>query len=66
MADSTWKMRPALMSNEVFETALARISQQCRATGQDRFRIAFHGGEPCLIGPETFDAWCGRARAVLG
>lgn len=66
MADSTWKMRPALMSDEVFDAALERISQQCRATGQDRFRIAFHGGEPCLIGPDTFDAWCGRARAVLG
>jgi uncharacterized protein len=66
MADSTWKSRPAVMSNEVFEAALERILQQCLATGQDRFRIAFHGGEPCLIGPDTFDAWCGRARAVLG
>jgi len=65
-ADSTWKMRPALMSGEVFDTALERICEQCRATGQDRFRIAFHGGEPCLIGPETFDAWCGKARSVVG
>ncbi len=66
MADSTWKMRPPLMSNEVFDAALDRISQQCHATGLDRFRIAFHGGEPCLIGSETFDAWCGRARDALG
>jgi len=66
MADSTWKRRPALMSNEVFEWTLERIFQQCCATGQDRFRMAFHGGEPCLIGPDTFDAWCGRARTVLG
>src|ERR1700744_3617832 len=66
MADSTWKMRPPLMSNEVFDATLNRISQQCHATGLDRSRIAFHGGEPCLIGPEIFDAWCGRARDVLG
>jgi uncharacterized protein len=66
MADSTWKMRPALMSDEVFEAVLGRISQQCRATGQKRFYIAFHGGEPCLIGPDRFDAWCGKARAALG
>jgi uncharacterized protein len=66
MADSTWKMRPALMSNEVFEATLERIAQQCHATHQNQFRIAFHGGEPCLIGPDTFDAWCGRAREVLG
>jgi uncharacterized protein len=65
MADSTWKTRPALMSNEVFESALERISQQCRSTRQDQIRIAFHGGEPCLIGPDTFDAWCERARSVL-
>jgi uncharacterized protein len=66
MADSTWKIRPPLMSNEVFEAALERIRQQCHASGQDEFRIAFHGGEPCLIGHETFDAWCSKARAVLG
>lgn len=66
MADSTWKIRPPLMSNAVFEATLERICEQCRATGQDEFCIAFHGGEPCLIGPATFDAWCGRARAVLG
>ena len=66
MADSSWKRRPALMSNEVFEAALSRTLHQCRVTGQDRILIAFHGGEPCLIGPDTFDAWCGRARDVLG
>jgi len=64
--DTTWKIRPPLMSDEVFETALGRISEQCLATRQDRFRIAFHGGEPCLIGHGTFDAWCGRARTALG
>ncbi|RSL16427.1 uncharacterized protein EDE15_1941 [Edaphobacter aggregans] len=66
MADSSWKSRPALMSNEVFEAALARTLEQCRATGQDRILLAFHGGEPCLIGPDRFDAWCARAQAVLG
>lgn len=65
MADSTWKRRPALMSEEVFDLTLERIVQQCRVTGQDQFNIAFHGGEPCLIGPERFDAWCSRARAAL-
>lgn len=66
MADSSWKRRPALMPDEVFEAALARTLHQCRATGQDRIRIAFHGGEPTLIGHDTFDAWCERARDVLG
>lgn len=46
MADSSWKQRPALMSNEVFEAALERSLQQCRATGQEQLRIAFHGANP--------------------
>ena len=66
MADSTWKNRPALMTDDVFQAALERIVHHCRATGQDRFRLAFHGGEPCLIGADTFDRWCTRARAALG
>jgi uncharacterized protein len=65
MADSSWRGRPPLMPDEVFEAAIARTLQQCRITGQDRILIAFHGGEPCLIGPEKFDAWCERAQAVL-
>jgi uncharacterized protein len=66
MADSTWKNRPPLMTEDVFEAALQRILHQCRVTGQDRFRIAFHGGEPCLIGADTFERWCARAQSVLG
>lgn len=64
-ADSTWRRRPPLMSAEVFEAALERIRTHCHFTGQGRLRIAFHGGEPCLIGPDRFDAWCTRARQVL-
>lgn len=65
MADSTWKLRPPLMTDEVFDTALKRIAEHCHETSQEDFRIAFHGGEPCLIGAEIFDTWCGRARAAL-
>jgi uncharacterized protein len=65
-ADSTWKTRPALMSDEVFEAALARMTRHCHFSGQDRVSIAFHGGEPCLIGVGQFDAWCLRARKALG
>lgn len=66
MADSTWKHRPALMPDDVFEAALQRTLEQCRVTGQDRILIAFHGGEPCLIGPDRFAAWCEKAQAALG
>ena len=63
--DSTWKHRPPLMSDEIFETTLERARRHCCFTGQKHVNIAFHGGEPCLIGVRQFDAWCGRARQML-
>jgi uncharacterized protein len=63
--DSTWKRRAPLMSDETFDLALARIREDCRASGQRSTSITFHGGEPCLIGARKFDAWCERARRAL-
>ncbi len=63
--DSTWKWRPPLMSDETFDLALARIREDCLASGQSSTAITFHGGEPCLIGAKRFDAWCARARHAL-
>jgi uncharacterized protein len=64
-ADSTWKQRPVIMSDGIFEAALERIHQHCRYSGQKSLRICFHGGEPCLIGVQRFDSWCTDARRVL-
>ena len=64
-ADSSWKQRPTLMSAAVYQTALQRIQEYCRTTGRTSIDIAFHGGEPTLIGVETFRRWCDQALAVL-
>jgi uncharacterized protein len=63
--DATWKTRPALMPKEIFEAALNRMRLHCGAAGQTRVSISFHGGEPCLLGPTLFDAWCLKARDIL-
>jgi len=63
--DSTWKIRPPLMSDGVFQKILTRIRNHCRNTCQNYANIIFHGGEPCLIGVEQFDAWCDRAAEFL-
>lgn len=63
--DSTWKDRPPLMSDEVFEATLRRIRAQCNITGQKFLLMGFHGGEPCLVGAHRFSAWCAMARTVL-
>lgn len=64
-ADSAWKRRPAMMPEDVFEAALERTRRHCLFTGQRHVHVAFHGGEPCLIGAERFDRWCARVREVL-
>jgi uncharacterized protein len=63
--DSTWKTRPAVMPDQIFEWAIRRMRQHCLTTGQKRVSISFHGGEPCLVGPACFDAWCLKARRIL-
>jgi uncharacterized protein len=63
--DSTWKQRPAIMSDEVFEAAVQRIRAHCNASRQKLLLLGFHGGEPCLVGAARFSAWCKRARDVL-
>ena len=63
--DTTWKHRPAIMSDEVFEAALQRMRAHCNVTRQKLLLVGFHGGEPCLVGASRFDAWCRRAREVL-
>lgn len=64
-ADTSWRSRPPLMSDDIFEITLRRVRTHCERSGQRDVRITFHGGEPCLIGPATLDRWCTRIREVL-
>ncbi len=48
--DSSWKSRPALVSERVVKALAARIVEHCEAYGLDRFIIELHGGEPLLLG----------------
>jgi len=50
------------MSSEVFEATIHRIVRHCEFSGQKNVRISFHGGEPTLVGPKTFDSWCRELR----
>jgi uncharacterized protein len=63
--DTTWKSRPKIMSIAVFDRALDRIATHCAGSGQASVAICFHGGEPCLVGPSLFDAYCRQATAKL-
>jgi uncharacterized protein len=63
--DISWRQRPAIMTDDVFEAALARLREHCELYQQRRLVISFHGGEPCLVGPHRFDHWCNRLHEEL-
>jgi uncharacterized protein len=63
--DSSWRKRPKLMPDEVYLATLERIRRHCEQSGQQTAQIAFHGGEPCLAGPDRLDWWCTTAEDVL-
>jgi uncharacterized protein len=64
-ADSSWRDRPALMSDETFAATIERVRRHCERSGQTAVDITFHGGEPTLIGPERFARICALARDRL-
>ncbi|WP_242215349.1 radical SAM protein [Bacillus cereus group sp. BfR-BA-01383] len=63
--DSSWRRRPAIMPDDIFDSALGRIRDFCNETGRDSISITFHGGEPCLAGVERMDRWCQQVRTAL-
>ncbi len=63
--DASWAGRPPLMSASIFDAAVSRIREHCLLTDQKHVRIHFHGGEPCLLGPERLGHWCDKAAEAL-
>lgn len=63
--DDSWRNRPGIMSEETFRQTIARIKAHCQTQQQSQVALCFHGGEPCLLGPERLDAWCRTIRAEL-
>ncbi len=63
--DTSWRARPALMSEETFDATIERIRRHCRRSGQRTVSILFHGGEPTLVRPARFAAMCATARERL-
>jgi uncharacterized protein len=58
--DDSWRRRPVIMSDGVFDAAVERTRQHCLWSGQTAVSVTFHGGEPTLAGVRRFDRWCKR------
>jgi uncharacterized protein len=63
--DTTWRQRPARMSQQVFEAGIARLREACLRSGRDEVSVTLHGGEPTLIGTTRARAFFEAARRGL-
>jgi uncharacterized protein len=50
LGDSTWKDQPKYISEKTFRVACQKIREHCEFHSKNHISIAFHGGEPLLIG----------------
>jgi uncharacterized protein len=63
--DTTWRGRPARMSQEVFEAGIGRLREACLRTGREHVSVTLHGGEPTLVGTTRARAFFDAARRGL-
>jgi uncharacterized protein len=63
--DTSWRERPARMSQEVFEAGIARLREACVRSGREEVTVTLHGGEPTLIGTSRARAFFEVARRGL-
>lgn len=60
-ADTSWRGRPTVPSDDVLVQTAARIAEHARQHGLARVHVVLHGGEPLLAGPIRLE----RAARVL-
>jgi uncharacterized protein len=60
--DTTWRQRPARMSQEVFEAGIDRLREACLRSGREQVSVTLHGGEPTLVGAARARAFFEAAR----
>jgi uncharacterized protein len=64
--DESWRDRPAIMPRATFRDTLGWMRRESIGSVETPVTLLFHGGEPLLIGPARFDAWCREATAQFG
>jgi uncharacterized protein len=63
--DQSYRSRPRLMSEEIFDATLRRVEEYCQRHYPRRVSLVFHGGEPTLMPVEQFDHLVTKTRATL-
>ncbi|MBC3920068.1 radical SAM protein [Undibacterium sp. CY18W] len=63
--DDTYAKKPPVMKESTAEVVAAFLANGVRELGISRVLIAFHGGEPLLLKPERFQAFCDIFKVAL-
>ncbi|WP_426570059.1 FxsB family cyclophane-forming radical SAM/SPASM peptide maturase [Streptomyces canus] len=64
-ADTSWRRRPARVTEAVLARSAQRIGEHVAAHGLDRVRVELHGGEPLLGGADTALRQAAAVRAAV-
>jgi uncharacterized protein len=65
LGDMTYKSQPKVMSNDIVESVLTRVSTYLTLSGSKTFAFIFHGGEPLLVGYEFYQNFVRKAHDLL-
>jgi uncharacterized protein len=65
LGDMTYKSQPKVMSNDIVESILTRVSTYLTLSGSKTFAFIFHGGEPLLVGYEFYQNFVRKAHDLL-
>ncbi|BBH67396.1 hypothetical protein ACTI_40810 [Actinoplanes sp. OR16] len=63
--DQSWRQRPRLMSDDVWQAASRRIAEHAGEHSLDEVRVVLHGGEPLLAGPARLRSKIAELRTAL-
>jgi uncharacterized protein len=55
MADQSWRSRPLVMEDRIWQAAAVRMAEHARTHRLDAMRLVLHGGEPLLAGAARLD-----------
>lgn len=63
--DKTYLQRPAIMSNDVVDALIRRVTTHCHRHGISKFTFVLHGGEPLLAGMEFYRNFVGKIHSAF-
>ncbi|WP_127498995.1 FxsB family cyclophane-forming radical SAM/SPASM peptide maturase [Actinoplanes solisilvae] len=65
MADQSWRSRPTVMEEPVWQAAARRMAEHARAHDLDTMRLVLHGGEPLMAGADRLERLIGDFRRAF-